>query len=267
MPQEYDIHRPALTFDILDDFIDLQTEALSLLQVPVSCIGPVVELVYGAKLSPQICSTDDMCPEARLLLKQLSEHDKQHRAITSFCPLEVEFRVIPDTKPAFGEVVWSTFCTRVQRAGEQAGVPRRLAQALSGSLNEMASNGLEHSGNVNSCVAGYRWRRGFFEYVVSDSGVGVLSSLQTNPDYRWVSDSGQALNVAIRDGESRYGKGTGRGMGFHDLITNLARRGSFVRFRTGDHALIIDGTGETIREEIRQTANFDGFLVSIALSA
>ena len=266
MTQNKDASRTTLTFDLLDNIAELTpTELAGLLRNPVSGIGPLVELVYRAgRLLPAL-SVQDACTEARLLLRQLSNQEKRPASTTSFTPLPVEFSAIPGTKSEFNEVAWSTFCTRMQKAGERAGVDRRLAQALAGSLDEMASNALEHSGNITNSIAGYRWRPGDFEYIVSDSGIGVLSSLRTNIEYKWISDSGRALEVAIKDGESRYGKGTGRGMGFHDLTINIARRGSCLRFRTGDHALIIDGTDGIIREELRQTGNFDGFLVSVAL--
>ena len=266
MIQESNTSQETVSFDLLDSIGNLTlARQTTLLRNSISAIGPLVELVYRTDWSLQTSSTRDACPETRSLLTQLLRLKGQQMAISSLSPFPVEFKTIPRTKPEFIEVGWSTFCTRAQKAGERAGFERRLAQALAGSLDEMASNALEHSGNVNSCIAGYRWRQGSFEYVVSDSGVGVLSSLRTNAGYRWISDSGQALDVAVRDGESRHGRGTGRGMGFHDLVINIARRGSSLRFRTGEHALIIDGTGATIREELRQTGNFNGFLVSVAI--
>jgi len=252
-----------MTFDFLDTIVDLtQSMQARLLRQSNSSIGPLVELVYRTGISLPAATVRDARDEVRLLLEQLS--GKRRASFTSLQPIPTEFKAIPSTKREFNDVYWSTFCTRVQKASERAGVERHLAQALAGSLDEMAANALEHSSDFRNRIAGYRWQPGSFEYVVSDSGVGVLSSLRSNPEYQWVSDSGQALEVALMDGESRYGKAIGRGMGFHDLITNIARRGSSLRFRTGDHALMIDGTGTAIKEELRQTANFNGFLVSVA---
>ncbi|MFY9571740.1 MAG: hypothetical protein WAV20_10110 [Blastocatellia bacterium] len=102
-----------------------------------------------------------------------------------------------------------------------------------------------------------------FEYVVADSGIGVLRSLRKNPHYAYLSEHAQALHTALQDGESRYGHNVGRGLGFRDLVKNIANRNSFLRFRSGDQGLMIDGTQNPPVWYTRRSQSFNGLLISI----
>jgi len=49
------------------------------------------------------------------------------------------------------------------------------------------------------------------------------------------------LRLALTDGVSRYGKEAKRGAGFRPIFVGLANLAGSLRFRTGDHALTIEG--------------------------
>jgi hypothetical protein len=158
---------------------------------------------------------------------------------------------------------WFTFCRRLEDASKRAGLREQFSKALAGTFEEMAVNAMEHSRMAETTIVGYRWRPQEFEYVVADAGVGVLSSLKGSQDYDWLEDSGDALETAVEDGQSRFGKGKGRGTGFHDLIYNIAGRGSYLRFRSGDHSLVIDGTQTPMQRKTLPCEPMNGFLISV----
>lgn len=175
----------------------------------------------------------------------------------------MEFSRTPQVVNEVEDARWAAFCRRLMDAGLKAGLPRNLSQALAGTFEEMTSNLLEHSERPDSGVVGYQWREEEFEYVVADAGIGVLESLRQHTDYSWLLDSGQALEVAVCDGESRHGKDAHRGTGFHMLLYNIATRNSYVRFRSGDHSYTIDGTQTPPLKKTQSCAPFQGFLISI----
>ena len=71
--------------------------------------------------------------------------------------------------------------------------------------------------------------------------------------------------MALTDGESCLGRGAGRGRGFRQVFLSLAELNGRLRFRSGDHALTIDGTSpELSRARVAQLGiDFSGFLVSV----
>jgi len=56
----------------------------------------------------------------------------------------------------------------------------------------------------------------------------------------------QALKLALTDGVSRYGPESGRGLGPRPLFRGLANLNSMLRFRSGDHALTIEGQNPVV---------------------
>ena len=49
------------------------------------------------------------------------------------------------------------------------------------------------------------------------------------------------FSVPIYNGVSRFGAQSGRGTGFRPIFVGLANLAGMLRFRSGDHALVIDG--------------------------
>lgn len=158
---------------------------------------------------------------------------RDYRLTTRLAPNNVEFIRSFQTEDEVNDDRWITFCKRLENAASKAGLERQFAKALTGTVEEMASNILEHSDYLASGLVGYRWSTFEFEYVVADSGIGVLESLRTNPQYSYLSGHLEALQTALQEGESRHGHNIGRGLGFRDLIKNIANRNSFLRFHSG----------------------------------
>ena len=77
-------------------------------------------------------------------------------------------------------------------------------------------------------------------------GVGVLATLRGAPEYRGLSDHGEALRLTLTEGASRFGFQEGRGYGFRPLFAGLANRQGALRFRSGNATLRIDGTSPNL---------------------
>lgn len=102
------------------------------------------------------------------------------------------------------------------------------------------------------------------EYGHSDRGIGVLENLRTCPDYAHIADHGEALRLALTDGVSRHGPQAKRGGGFRPLFVGLANLSGSLRFRSGDHALVIEGQRiEAMAAKTAQKALLQGFLASV----
>jgi hypothetical protein len=77
-------------------------------------------------------------------------------------------------------------------------------------------------------------------------------------------DHGDALKLALQDGVTRFGSSEDRGHGFRPLFTGLANLNGALRFRSGDHALTIDGYQPiALRSRIARKVTVDGFFVSV----
>jgi len=94
--------------------------------------------------------------------------------------------------------------------------------------------------------------------------MGVLESLRTSLDYAALTDHGEALRLALTEGVSRFGPEGKRGNGFRPIFVGLANLSGSLRFRSGDHALVIDGQKiGAVAAKTAQKARFQGFLASV----
>ncbi len=162
---------------------------------------------------------------------------------------------------------WIAFCRKAQEAAELS-LPKPIARGLIGALREIEENVHLHSERSSDGVVGYRGTNTDFEFVVADSGVGILSSLRKSPEYTQLADCGTAIKLALTDGHSRLRHTLpNRGYGFHDLFVGLANLNGSLRFRSGDHALTIDGTSPSLMTaRLTQKVEIPGFLASIVCS-
>jgi len=88
--------------------------------------------------------------------------------------------------------------------------------------------------------------------------------LEAVPNMPHVNDHGNALMLALTDGVSRHGRNTGHGFGFRPIFRGLANIRGLLRFRSVDHALILDGTGPSLATaKPAQKPMLPGFIVSI----
>ncbi len=159
---------------------------------------------------------------------------------------------------------WMGFQLAAQRAAGAMGFHRRTAAQFAAALGEMFSNVHEHSGAPSSGIAAFMCGRDAFEFAVADSGIGVRESLRSCADYAYLADDGKALRLALTDGVSRYGAQSGRGKGFRPIFVGLANLSGVLRFRSGDHSLVIDGQKIGDMSAVTaQKAPIPGFLVSV----
>jgi hypothetical protein len=160
---------------------------------------------------------------------------------------------------------WTSFQIAAHKAGLGAGFPSRIASQLIGALGEIHDNVLEHSDAPATELVAFRSRPGLFEFAVADHGIGVLASLKTNPDYAGLRDHGEAMQYALTDGVSRFGRVSNRGKGFSQLFKGLATLNGSLRFRSGDHALSIEGKSPTLVNALTaMKPAVSGFIVCIA---
>lgn len=139
-----------------------------------------------------------------------------------------------------------------------------VAAGIVAAMHEMVDNVYRHSGQWKSGIVGYRWSKGEVEYVVADSGIGILASLRQHPNYVNISDHAAALQTALSDSESRFGRASGHGNGFRTVFLSLATLNGSLRFRSGDHSLEVNGvTPSLAKASIFQRLPLAGFVVTV----
>lgn len=158
-----------------------------------------------------------------------------------------------------------SFLMAAKRAARDvAHLPELTSGQLVAAMEELENNIHEHSDAVETGILAFRATSGVFEFIVADRGVGILASLKRCPLYAAVLDHGNALQAALTDGTSRFGTDSQRGHGFRPIFIGLTNLRAFLRFRTGDHALMIDGTSPKLAmAELAQKPSIDGFFASV----
>ena len=158
-----------------------------------------------------------------------------------------------------------SFLMNAQRAAlNVAGLPGTTPGQMAAAMEELENNIHEHSEAATTGLLAFRAAPGVFEFVAADRGIGVLGSLQHSPAYAAVSDHGKALQAALTDGTSRFGAGSSHGHGFRPIFLGLTNLRGLLRFRSGDHALTIDGTSPSLATaQLAQKPKIDGFFASI----
>lgn len=159
---------------------------------------------------------------------------------------------------------WLAFCRRFESAAISSGLQVRTAKQLTGAMGELEDNIHWHSERPQSGFVAFMARKGLFEFVVLDRGIGVLASLKRAPEFAEISDDGVALELAVAEGNSRFGRESRRGYGFSDLFLGVAQQRALLRFRSGDHVLELDGSealNPTARR--RQLARTQGFMIAV----
>ncbi len=169
-----------------------------------------------------------------------------------------------EARLAADATTWTSFGVAAQKAAVTAGFANKVAGQLVGAILEMHSNIYEHSEAPQTGILAFRATPGVFEFVAADQGIGVLESLRSGTTYAALADHGTALQLTLTEGCSRFGDGVGRGMGFRPLFVGLANLRGSLRFRSGDHALTIDGDHPTlVMARLAQKPPLSGFFASI----
>lgn len=168
-------------------------------------------------------------------------------------------------EPPVNQSIWTSFGLAAQQAAVASGFANRIAAQLVAAIGEMHSNVYGHSGAPASGIIAFRATQDRFEFVVADRGIGVLESLRSCRDYGHLNDAGEALRLTLTDGVSRHGANVGRGHGFRPLFIGLANLRGSLRFRSGDYALVIDGsTPSLMTAKVAQKPPLKGLLISAA---
>jgi hypothetical protein len=122
-----------------------------------------------------------------------------------------------------------------------------------------------HSGSADSGIVAFKASKDVFEFSISDRGVGILESLRSCADYQGLNDHGDALRLCLKDGVSRFGKTSNHGWGFRPLFVGLANLWGFLRFRSGNHALTINGKSPSLpNAQLSEKPHLQGFIASIS---
>lgn len=174
-----------------------------------------------------------------------------------------EIANVQDLVDGIGCLYWNAFRKRVQIAAQKLGMPSTLAGGVVASLDELVSNIREHCEYPETGLIGFKSTSERFELVVADRGIGVLESLRKSGEFDDLQDNDAALELALTDGISRFGKLAARGYGFRQLLKNLAFSGCELRFRTGTTSLLISETNRMLSPAIF----YQGFLMNLSLKS
>ena len=263
------MRRPELTFDAVDDLVGahsrgkLNCSGLDISFSP-SRLGPLVELGMAS-------STGRHGPLLRGPLLDSSTHADLRAALAGTQDVWFDhdrrrglMRTVFDPLNPNHDVTRVAFFMSVRVAAGAIGFPAAVAQSLAAAIKEMESNVHEHSANACTGLLAYYAAPTHFEFVATDSGVGILETLRQAPEFRSLTDHGRAMHAALQEGNSKFGRAANRGNGFHDLFIGLANLNADLRFRSGDHALTISGANPDLKKaRLDQKAFFQGFLVSV----
>lgn len=161
------------------------------------------------------------------------------------------------------------FLMKTKRAGQDvSGLPAAVSGQLVAAMEELENNIQEHADAPETGILAYRTEPGAFEFVAADRGVGILPSLRRCAAYASLPDEGKALEAALTDGVSRHGPNSNHGHGFRPIFTGLMNLHGELRFRSGDHAITMDGVSPTLAtSRITQKAPIDGFFASVRCHA
>ena len=149
-----------------------------------------------------------------------------------------------------------------------SGLSKNVSGQLVAAMMELESNIQEHADAPNTGVVAFRAEAGAFEFVVADRGIGILKSLRSGGEYPDMRDEGAALRAALTEGVSRHGRDIGRGLGFRPVFLGLVDLYGELRFRSGDHAVMMDGVGPDVATaRIAQKVPLQGFFASVRCHA
>jgi hypothetical protein len=164
-----------------------------------------------------------------------------------------------------GDVLFTKFLMGARKAASEiALLPGTAPGQLIAAMAELQDNIHEHSDAPGTGILAFRAARGVFEFVAADRGIGILRSLRRSRKYAALPDHGEALEVAVADGTSRFENDSGRGHGFRPIFLGLMNLYGSLRFRSGDYVLLMDGTSPgPATAQVAQKPFIDGFFASI----
>lgn len=254
----------SLTYELLDDIcLAVQSSQAIIANLPnthVESLGPFLELIQTQQsLLPSQGSKNWLSVEKYRALLNVKQQSKVWLDTGAG---EQGFISIPQLQDDANSRTNLMLC--VKRAAIKSGFSNDHAGQFSAAVNEMYSNAIEHSENAESGYVAFLSEPGKFEFVVADSGIGILRSLKSNPLYASLTNSGSALEMALKEGVSRHYVEKGHGFGFRQLLVGLANISNYIRFRSGDYGRIIQrGKNGAIEGTTIQLSNIEGFFCSV----
>jgi len=225
-------------------------------------IGPLIELVWLRNTGLPLPSLDSLADTQRLRLVKAMMSGQNAAQFEGDGARAGMIRCYwqSDDEPDD----WYFFCRGMQDAAVMTGFPRKNAEELVAGVRELVANIYDHSRAPQTGIAGFAAIDNEVEIVIADRGIGVLESLHSSPEFQSLRDAGEALEAALTDGISRFGKSSGHGGGFRDLFRGLVNLSSALRFRSGDHALGINGVSPGLpMARVSQKTQLPGFIISI----
>lgn len=251
--------RELLNFEVLDDLVlaHERGHSPSVRLIPGVCLGSIVELLnfchdHGSPLDHA------GSPETDAIKRTLQTRRPVY--INGDAAGFVTAHRAPHTND---DTHWDSFLFAMHKGMLAAGFPSLFSRGLVGALDEMQNNIHDHSGATDTGLIAYRVNPKRVEWIVADRGIGVLSGLR-NGAFPSLSDSGEALKIALTDGRSRFGAGKGRGYGFRELFKALATRQGSLRFRSDDQVLTMTGLSPSLsRVRLQQRGYVSGLAVSV----
>lgn len=263
-----------LSFDLIDDILNLpSSDYLPIAKSSnISRIAPLIEFAYFHY--PNAVEYLRYWSASAVAKRFIPEVDSSSSTSSTKFPVpedQIEFIRTPQDKNEIFLPRWSNYLGRAQKAAEASGIPKHLAMAIIGTLEEMTDNIIYHSHARETGLSGFRSYPGEFEYVVVDAGIGVLKSLKSNPKYYGLDDSLDALKLAIQSGVSRYSDIVDRGTGFNKLIRSIANQSCDLRFRSGMACIMFNGieaqrSAKLIQKNV-SCVDFNGFAISLLWKA
>ena len=231
-------------FDVVDDVVSAALsgrlrESDPIVLVSADRLAPLVEMAIASRASPQQfanvscegCGADAV----RRALDEEAISGNGYGENLGVLPMTRD----ENTQP--GGDRYEQWMLRFQNAAAAIGFQKPFARQLAAALGEISDNVFLHSRTASVALAGFWIRENSVEFVVADSGIGVLDSLKTNPVHAHLKDAGQALTAIVSEGATRFEAGTGHGQGIKQFLRAIAGQHGHVRFRSGDHALTLSG--------------------------
>jgi hypothetical protein len=250
--------REPLTFEILDDLVlaHERSRAPAVRLEPGPSLGALIELLRFCHEHP-----------GGLEYASAPEIDALKRSLETRKPVYLDgerIGFVPARRALHqgNDIHWDAFMVAMHKAMLAAGFQSLFGRGLVGAMDEMQNNIHDHSEAIDTGLIAYRVSSDRVEWVVADRGIGILTGLQSGA-FPSVTDSGEALKIALTDGRSRLGT-NGRGYGFRELFKALSARHGALRFRSDDQLLSITGVSPALsRARLQQRAYVSGFSVTV----
>lgn len=186
---------------------------------------------------------------------------RNDRATTNGLGYSMECRLLrnPGDRSAWFDIA--------NRAGDWAstiGFGPKVAKSFKAGIVEMIDNIESHGKISQPAVLVIHRSEKVLEYVVADTGQGLLSSLRTCREYERLRDDFEAIELSILPGVSRFGRESGHGYGFRPVLAPLKVADCCVRLRSGHACLSLTGRGQHPDQGIfSDAAEYQGLVVGI----